>query len=81
MVKHSKAYQLDTLVKMIPDRCPVCQEQAQWKEIVNPFLTGIPIGKHVRIRIGLIKGFRIYKVIVRCGKCGYENTYDYREDH
>lgn len=66
---------------MIPDCCPVCQERNHWKEVINPFTTGIPIGKHIRIALIQTSGFGFYKVTYRCQKCGFEEKYDYREDH
>lgn len=66
---------------MIPECCPACQEKKQWKEIINPFTTGIPIGKNLRISLIKTTGFGFYKVKYRCGKCGFENKYDYRENH
>ncbi len=64
---------------MIPDFCPSCKEIDEWKEIVNPFTTGIPIGKYIRISLIHTRGFGFYKLIYRCGKCGYECKYDYRD--
>ncbi|MBR3836096.1 MAG: hypothetical protein IKJ69_04855 [Clostridia bacterium] len=67
---------------MIPEQCPSCQETDGWKEVVNPFTTGIPIGKNMRINIGIVRTgcFGFYKVKYRCEKCGFEDKYDYRED-
>ncbi len=65
---------------MIPERCPACQEIDGWKEVINPFTTGIPLGKNIRIGFTHTQGFGFYKVKYRCEKCGYEDKYDYRED-
>ena len=66
---------------MIPQCCPSCKEKNEWKEVVNPFTTGIPVGKRLRISLVYTRGFGFYKVKCRCGKCGYEGKYDYRDDH
>ena len=66
--------------KMIPEYCPSCKEKDTWKEVINPFTTGIPIGKNLRISIVLTRGFDFYKVKYRCQKCGYEDKYDYRDN-
>ena len=63
---------------MIPDCCPLCKEIIEWKEVVNPLTTGIPIGKKICFSLFHTQGFGFYKVTYRCGKCGYENKYDYR---
>jgi len=67
---------------MIPERCPACKEEDGWKEVVNPFTTGIPIGKHVRINLIHAHGFGLgfHKVKYRCKQCGFEGKYDYRDD-
>ncbi len=65
---------------MIPECCPACKDKDDWKEVVNPFITGIPIGKNIRISIIRIHGFGFYKVKYRCEKCGYEDKYDYRDN-
>ncbi len=64
---------------MIPDCCPSCKADEEWKEVINPFTTGIPIGKFLRISLIQAHGFGFYKVKYRCGKCGYEDKYDYRD--
>ena len=64
---------------MIPDCCPSCKEVTEWKEVVNPFTTGIPIGNNLRFSFIHTRGFGFYKVTYRCGKCGYEYKYDYRD--
>ncbi len=63
---------------MIPECCPSCNEKELWKEVINPFTTGIPFGKSIRIKLIRTRGFGFYKVKYRCGKCGYEASYDYR---
>lgn len=65
---------------MIPDCCPSCKNADEWNEVVNPFTSGIPIGKNIRISIIQTQGFGFYKVKYRCGKCGYEDKYDYRNE-
>lgn len=64
---------------MIPDCCPLCKEITEWKEVINPFTTGIPIGNKIRFSLFHTQGFGFYKVTYRCGKCGYEKKYDYRD--
>lgn len=63
---------------MIPERCPCCKKKSGWKEVINPFTTGIPIGKHIRISLVAKRGFR-FKIKYRCRLCGYEKKYDYRQ--
>ena len=65
---------------MIPDRCPSCKEKEAWKEVINPITTGIPLLKHVRIHIGLVKGNHFFKLKYRCRKCGFEQTYPNRDE-
>lgn len=62
---------------MVPDRCPACQAENEWKEIINPFTTGIPIGKNLRICLFMSRGFGFHKLKYHCQKCGFEGEYDY----
>ncbi len=64
---------------MIPSCCPSCKEKNRWKEDINPFTTGILIGKHIRICLAKIQGIQFYEVTYRCGNCGFEGKYDYRD--
>lgn len=66
---------------MIPECCPSCKERELWKEVINPFTTGIPVGKNIRFKIIRTRGFGFYNVKYRCKKCGYENKYDYRDNN
>jgi|GEM_PF-1718186 len=65
---------------MIPKCCPSCKETYFWNEVINPFTTGIPIGKHFRLKLLMTRGFGFYKVKYRCKSCGYEARFDYRDD-
>ena len=65
--------------KTIPACCPACGEADGWKEVINPFTTGIPIGKHIRIRLIQTRGFDFHQIEYRCKMCGYENKYDDRD--
>lgn len=58
----------------IPKCCPRCREEASWREVINPFTTGIPLGKYFRLRLS--RGARARYFKYRCGKCGYEGEYD-----
>lgn len=62
----------------IPGRCPKCGSKTQWKEVINPFTPGIPLGNHIRISIfhfgGLAKMFR-GKIQYRCYQCGFSKKY------
>ena len=40
----------------IPSKCPKCGRTKAWKEEVNAFTSGIPVGVFGRIRIGAIRG-------------------------
>ena len=47
-----------------------------WKEVVNPFTTGIPIfGGLVRVSLIQTRGFRFRRVTWRCESCGFEAKY------
>ncbi|MBE5773209.1 MAG: hypothetical protein E7337_04670 [Clostridiales bacterium] len=58
----------------IPQKCPGCGDGNSWKEVINPFTTGIPIGK--KSRIYFARGLNRNNFRYRCGKCGYEGVYD-----
>lgn len=64
---------------MIPENCPNCGAIKEWKENVNPFTTGIPIGKLLRISIGVTGTVRFHKYKYYCEKCGFKAEYDDRE--
>lgn len=64
---------------MIPNCCPACGEKNEWKEKINPFTTGIPIGRFVRLRIGMTGTLRFHTYEFCCGRCGYAGKYDERE--
>ena len=40
----------------IPECCPSCRAEKEWKEVINPFTSGIPLGKSFRIRLSVVKG-------------------------
>lgn len=69
----------------IPSRCPNCNNKTQWKEKINPFTSGIPLGNgairfHLLSVRGLLaepvkKKLGFYKIKYRCKNCGYEEIY------
>ena len=68
-----------------PECCPRCGDEMAWKEVINPVTTGIPLGKHIRIRFLSIRGLfsgvikdklGMNKVTYRCENCGFEGVYD-----
>ena len=63
---------------MIPDCCPSCKRKDTWMEDVDPFTTGIHLGKHFRIKLFSKRGFGFHKVKYECLNCGFWGKYDYR---
>ncbi len=68
----------------IPSKCPKCGRTKAWKEEVNAFKSGIPVGGLGRIRIGTPRGLfarlfmratDYYKVTYRCHNCGFCKEY------
>ena len=71
-------------MKGIPSKCPKCGRSKVWKEEVNAFTSGIPVGA-TRIRFLVIRGIfaepikkklGFYKVKYRCHHCGFEEHYE-----
>ena len=70
----------------IPSKCPKCGRTKAWKEEVNPFTTGIPVGRAVRVSFFFsVKGIfsrpikeklGFYNVKYRCHNCGFEENYE-----
>lgn len=69
----------------IPACCPHCGDEKAWKEVINPFTTGIPIGKHIRFSFFSVRGLfssaikdklGMNKVTYRCKNCGFEGIYN-----
>lgn len=69
----------------IPSKCPKCGRAKAWKEDVNAFTSGIPLGSEVRVRFFSVRGIfskpikkklGFYKVKYRCKNCGFEESYD-----
>ena len=69
----------------IPSKCPKCGRTKAWKEEVNAFTSGIPVGVFGRIRIGALRGLLArpimkamgyYKVTYRCHNCGFRKEYE-----
>ena len=69
----------------IPAKCPKCGRNKAWKEEVNAFKSGIPVGGFGRIRIGAPRGLLArpfmkaagyYKVTYRCHNCGFRKEYE-----
>lgn len=68
----------------IPGKCPKCGRKKPWKEEINAFKSGIPVGALGRIRIGvprgllarpLMKVMGCYNVTYRCHHCGFRKEY------
>lgn len=69
----------------IPSKCPKCGRTKAWKEEVNAFKSGIPVGGGLfRIRLGMGPGLLsgpirralgCYKVTYRCRNCGFRGEY------
>lgn len=69
----------------IPSKCPKCGKESGWKEEINPFQSGIPLGSgFFRLRIGVPRGLLgrpirkamgCCKVTYRCRKCGFRKEY------
>lgn len=60
----------------IPSRCPKCGSESGWKEVVNPFTTGIPLlGGRIRLSLIVTRGFRFLRVTYRCDDCQYSGKY------
>ena len=69
----------------IPLKCPKCGRTKAWKEDINAFTSGVPIGNAVRFRFISVRGLfarpvkeslGFYKVKYRCKNCGFEETYE-----
>ncbi len=70
----------------IPSKCPKCGRTKAWKEEVNAFKSGIPLGGGLlRIRFGMGPGLfarpikramGCYKVTYRCHNCGFRKEYE-----
>lgn len=63
---------------MIPECCPSCKEKDGWKEVINPFTTGIPVDKHFRFMLCTGNIPRSYMLTYQCEKCGFKGKYDSR---
>ena len=68
----------------IPSKCPKCGRSKAWKEEVNAFRSGIPVGGLGRIRLGAPRGLLArpfmkaagyYNVTYRCHNCGFRKEY------
>ncbi len=68
----------------IPEKCPACGNRAQWKEQINIFTSGIPIGGKARFHLFSIRGLfaypikkalGFYTVTYRCRECGFREKY------
>lgn len=62
----------------IPGRCPQCRAVDEWKEVINPFTSGIPISENVRLHIFSTRGFGLH-VKYRCRKCGLTDKYSLKD--
>ena len=69
----------------IPSKCPKCGSKKQWKEVINPATSGIPIGNLGWVRTTFVRGLfaglfkeamGFYTVQYRCYKCGYKSEYE-----
>ena len=70
----------------IPKHCPKCNNKTKWKEQINPFTSGIPVGNDaMRINLFPIRGIfartikkklGFYNVAYRCGNCGFTKIYE-----
>ena len=69
----------------IPAKCPRCGRVKVWKEEINAFTSGVPIGGVARFRLISIRGIfahaikeelGFYKVKYRCKGCGFEEIYE-----
>ena len=69
----------------IPSKCPRCGKSKPWREEINVFRSGLPLGAFGRLRLGvpfglfarpLRKAMGCYRVTYRCGRCGHREEYD-----
>ena len=72
----------------IPSKCPKCGKTKSWKEEVNAFKSGIPVGGFGRIRLCVFRGLLarpvkkaagFYKVTYCCHSCGFRKEYDTKD--